>query len=239
MISERKFAEKLTSFWHEALPRSKKVMTTLNLQRIRFAPPLASEVHAKRRALVNEIGFHLFTRRIRDGRIADDAADPAVAADVGRQLEGELAAELPLPDAGQISGPSDAEIQEAVRIAARLSLFFREHVTDAPLVAAPEFAGCGIVETCRGDVLAGETLYEVKSGESNFGAHDLRQVLTYCALNHALPRYMIRAVGLVNPRLGLFFESDLESLVRGAAGLSADGLFFEMTRFLSSESASV
>ena len=238
MISERKFAEKFTSFWNDMLPRGQDVSRYVNLQRDRFAPPLLSDTPASRRALVNEIGFRLFTERVAEGRVTNRSPDPLHLVTVGREIAHALEGELPLPSEGESVEPRPAEINEAIVLADRLSIFFTEYTEERPIVAAPEFAGCGIIERCRGDVLAGRTLYEVKSGESSFRLADLRQVLTYCVLNHALPVYPLQAIGLLNPRTGVFFVADLETVIRGGAGIPADSWFFEMTHFLSSQSTS-
>jgi hypothetical protein len=86
------------------------------------------------------------------------------------------------------------------------------------LVVSPQFEGCGIVDTCVGDVLIGPVLYEVKAGDRPVRSIDIRQLLTYAALNFAKKHRPIDRIGLVNPRLGKFFEIDLDTLCEEVGG---------------------
>jgi len=238
MISERKFAERFTSFWHNALPRGAVVSRYINLQKTRFDYPLQSEIPADRRAVVNELGFRLFAEQIQEGRINVEVLHPDHLDRISRAVVETVRAELPLPARAEVGETNSREIEEANLLAQRLAEFFLEYVPGETLVPTPEFAGCGILESCQGDVLAGATLYELKSGEGNFRLTDLRQVLIYCALNHAFPRYSLRDIGLLNPRKGVFYTANVDDLVRWASGASADNLFFEMTHFLTSQGIS-
>jgi hypothetical protein len=239
MISERKFAEKFTSFWNSTLPQGAAVSRYINLQRSRFKAPLKGGVSPSRRALVNEIGFRLFTEQIRDSLILEEPPNAVRIQHIGLDVTNLLSEELRSAPGAQSIEPSSSEVEEALTLAGRLIQFFLLNAAGQALTPFPEFRGCGILDNCRGDVLAGTTLYEVKSGDVNFRLDDLRQVLIYCALNHASPRYPIRSAGLLNPRLGVFFVSDLDRLAWGAAGIPADSLFHEINYFLTSQGISV
>ena len=90
-------------------------------------------------------------------------------------------------------------------------------------------------QQCKADVLFGETLYDIKAGDRDFRLVDVRQLITYCALNHAVSNYTINKVGVVNPRLGVFFNVGVDELVEGMTGTSAVELFEEITTFLSTD----
>ena len=239
MISERKFAEKFTSFWNDTLPRGAAVSRHINLQVNRFAKPLQSEIPGSRRALVNELGFRLFVERIRDGQVMATAPELALAIEIGRTVAQFLSIEMTSPPSDDVWDPNTVEIEEAMILAHRLARFFLRYEAKASILPEPHFAGCGLLESCQGDILAGSTLYEVKSGEASFRLADLRQVLSYCALNHAGRFYSITSVGFINPRLGIYSIVDIDALARSAAGISADRLLFDITHFLVSQSASL
>lgn len=66
--------------------------------------------------------------------------------------------------------------------------------------------------------LIDKVLCEVKAGESRFQGRDFRQVLIYAALNFQSRRYDIDSVCLVNPRLGIYLQEDLNNLCLKLAG---------------------
>jgi hypothetical protein len=39
------------------------------------------------------------------------------------------------------------------------------------------------MESCQGDILNNETLIEIKAGERGILSSDIKQIITYCALN--------------------------------------------------------
>jgi hypothetical protein len=238
VISEKKFAEKFTSFWSDILPRGSAVSRYINLQVERFAKPVRSTIPGRRRALVNEIGFRLFVEGLKDGEVMAKRIDPDRIIEIGREVDQFLNKGLAPSGEDDVGIPSGEEIEEATILAHRISRYFLIYESKIKVIPEPYFAGCGILDSCRGDILAGSTLYEVKSAEGGFRLADLRQVLAYCALNHAQPLHAISSVGFINPRLGVFFTSDVEALVRSAAGMPADSFFFDTTHFLASQSAS-
>jgi hypothetical protein len=166
-----------------------------------------------------------------------DISSPTRVAEIGREVERFLKRELSWGVEGTWE-PSREEIEEATILAHRLARFFLTYENKELIVPWPYFAGCGILESCQGDILTGSTLYEVKSGEGGFRLTDLRQVLAYCALNHARPLHTISSVGFINPRVGIFYISNVDTLVRSAAGISADSFFFDTANFLATQGAS-
>src|SRR5438270_4775838 len=116
MISERKFAEKFTSFWNDALPRGATVSRYINLQQTRFSAPLQSETQPNRRALVNELGFWLFVDRIQGGKVIAALPDDIRTAEIGVTVAKALAAEPALRYVGEYISPSSAEVEEAITL---------------------------------------------------------------------------------------------------------------------------
>jgi hypothetical protein len=240
MISERTFAEGCTSFWHQCLPMGEEVIQAINnrLQQ-RFAEGRRWDPDREiREDLVSEIGLRWFSARVIRGRLSD--REPAqekldrLAAEANafvRRLRGSPVPELPPPSA--------TELSEAAALARGLAGFVGDHAEKKKIVPRPSFDGCGLLSACTGDLLIGHTLYEVKDVKRGFHQPDLRQLVTYCALNSASPRYDIRRVGLVNPKRGTYFHSDLEWLIRNLSGQGSADLFSEILDFVATERVSV
>lgn len=98
----------------------------------------------------------------------------------------------------------------------------------------PPFKGCGILDSCNGDLLVGEELIEIKAGDRSFRARDVRQLLTYCALNHSSHEYALTKVGCANPRRGTKFSIDIETLCIEVSSKPAPELLAEVVYFCSS-----
>src|SRR6266404_7727905 len=95
----------------------------------------------------------------------------------------------------------------------------REIVRRNPaMIVSPLFPGCGFVDESEGDLLVGNTLYEIKSADRNFRLVDFRQILVYLALNTSARTYDIHNVGLINPRTGVYFEIKVDEFARSLSG---------------------
>ncbi len=232
MISERRFAQTYTAFWAQALPMGDALVRRINLARDRCADPLESTVDSERRAIVNEAAFRLMKAAVRDGAMPWQVP---VDIEVRAVCEGARAFvdRLRRSSEGPLAHVTDTEIHEAQKISNRLTRFFVLHERDVSHCVSPHFHGCGVLQSCSGDILAGNTLYEIKAGERDFRLIDVRQLITYCVLNHQAGTYSIENVGLLNPRVGVYFKSDLGSFVHAAAGRSLVELAVDVIDFLS------
>lgn len=138
------------------------------------------------------------------------------------------------------SRPSDLsplhpdEMEDAREQLRRLRIFFENEAKGAALELSPPFAGCGIIDACEGDIYFDDTLFEIKAGDRNFRSIDLRQILTYAALNYSQSKRKIDSVGLFNPRLGISFCMGLEELCLEVSGHSASHTLSEIIRAISS-----
>jgi len=232
MISEHKLASTYSSFWRVALPFSDAFTRRMNLATQAFAQYYELDVASDRAALVSEMSFRLLGRIFRNAEASLDRA----AVDESAQEAWSYIARF--PDSGLLPAPTASEIAEAQVLSARLNTFFRDEGAGEPLIVNPSFDGCGLVDNCAGDILAGTTLYEIKNVDRNFRIVDVRQLIVYCALNAEKPKYPINSVGLVNGRSGRFYRIDLDLLALDLAGSSAADLFSEVVTFMSSELAS-
>lgn len=236
MISEVAFARQYTSFWQQALPMCTPLVRSLNRQPEVFDEGKVSAWRVRWDVLgdlcVRLLGHRVSKGRLRrkgpsDGEVADLAAQ--AVAFIHRQRRG--VSELP--------GPRPAEIETARKLSGRLARFLEEFEPRQKIVPHPRFDGCGVIDACRGDLLVGETLYEVKINDKGFRATDLRQLVIYSALNYARPHHPLKRIGVVNPRLGIFFRHDLRGLLELMAGTDAFDLLAEILDFVSTERVSV
>jgi hypothetical protein len=238
MISERTFAERYTSYWHQALPMGEEVVDVINGHLTRqFSAPRPPLVREARYDLISEISLRWLAARVVKGRLAKRRPGQselerlaAEACAFVERLRGSPAPELP--------PPSPTELSEAEHLSEVLIAFVHAQDDRGLIVPRPPFPGCGLLAACRGDLLIGRTLYEVKAVERGFRQPDVRQLITYCALNFAGPRYPIRYVGLVNPRHGTFFRSNMEWIAQNLSGQGSADLLYEILDFLSTERVS-
>ncbi|MFO0614784.1 MAG: hypothetical protein U0414_19510 [Polyangiaceae bacterium] len=230
MMTEKSFVLGYGAFWRSLLPMAEEYIRARNVSVDRYAFPLSSEA-ASNRGLINELGFLMFAH-VANGSSEeelwiDESTVERLCDQARRHVQGMRQYGRKAPEA--LGG---ADIEEAMRLARRLKKFFAE-ATDCVLNVSPAFSGCGWLDGCRGDVLSGGTLYEVKAGERGFRTADIRQLLVYCALNFESKSHDLRAVGLVNPRLGTFMREELETLCRNLAGRSSVEVLSDVVEYLS------
>jgi hypothetical protein len=177
---------------------------------------MVSTAPASTHGLVSELAFRMFVASSQAKRPVDDLSSDQIRACVEAATshirEMRQLSRTPVPD------PRPNEIAEATLLGKRHTLFFTRA---DELILMPTFPGCGWLMECSGDVISGSMLYEVKAGQRGFRSLDIRQTLIYCALNFAAKQHDIASVCLVNPRLGVFVQEDLEELCLNLAGAPA------------------
>ena len=230
MISEATFATTYTSFWRSVLPNSERLVRRLNMSPLSYAAPISSISSPERRAFVNEAAFRLFAAAQpslkRTGLLTRKAIFQNVRSYLLKfeALNDELLAD-----------PSREELDEIERLADSIhNLIGATADSTEAIVVSPKFRGCGFIDSCFGDLIIGNRLWEIKAGDRSFRATDIRQILTYCALNSVDQTYEIKEVGCVNPRLGIFFVLNIDTLSIEAASKSAAELLSEIVYFISS-----
>jgi hypothetical protein len=237
MISEKDFAEKYTSFWQVAVPTSERLIREANrLGYGRFAPPLKSTSRPEMHAVIAEIAFGILRASYSPLRIKPISPDQlANIVEAAYESVIRVAQASPL----QIPALTAKEITEAQSLAKRMETFFFEKELAIQLIFDPQFSGCGVIDDCYGDLIAGNTLYEVKTGDRPYRSVDLRQVLVYAALNYASGMYPISHIALLNPRLGTYLRFELDTLSDQLAGKASAELFGDIVHFVSSENISI
>lgn len=224
MISEVRFARDFGSFWRQATPTMDGFVRRLNSGLYeRDFEPLNSKTDVTRRAFVNQVAFEVFSELTsiqEDGRSARSSRDLIPAASIRVRESVDQGDQ----DADYSADMSDIEIQDVVEQVRRLSDRVGIRPRATAIICSPEFVGCGLVDKCKGDILADHVLFEVKAGDRAFRTIDLRQILAYLALNHAKPTHKIAKIGLINPRVGISFEMDVEEFCYEVSGQSPQQL---------------
>ncbi len=131
-----------------------------------------------------------------------------------------------------IPKPVRLELRDVVHALAPLLPPGRPDVTYNPV-----FGARGALTGSDGDLLCGDTLYELKVRVDACTAETLRQLLAYVCLEHLARRQMgeserIRGVGIINPRFAVRREYAVADLVAQAGGGTVALLADRMDAFL-------
>ncbi|MDO6437488.1 hypothetical protein Q4534_08730 [Cyclobacterium sp. 1_MG-2023] len=227
MISEKTFARGYTSFWTQNTPWLSDYVSFLNKGSIdRIFKPIDSLDEAKHRSINNTSAFINFKLK---------------------------------------NTSNDLEIMEVVQIAAEYLKYFPRNGLDTfeldqinskiineqtdrlvktyfgkTLVFDPKFRGCGIIANCQGDIYYENTLCEIKAGERNLQASDIKQLLVYCALNWLTEEKLaIDSIEIFNPRQGIFWNTKLIDLMDNISTLPMEDLFEELGHFVYTSSEEI
>ena len=233
VIDAKRFATVYNAFWHSAAPTCDLFVRRANLDGYdRVDAPLKGPPENARRPLSAEYAFSRFgiEHEIRNGVIGPLSEEEMHTHAWQKTIERLRPYALQGLD---IDSPfSDEEKTDSLTVAKRLMQFFSEqHPT---LIIRPRFVGCGYIDMSEGDVLVGSTLFEVKTVDRTIRSSDLRQLLTYAALNKSASTFVLDRVGLFNPRRGISAEFDLEDVCLGISGKTAEGLLSEIIGTVSS-----
>ncbi|WP_024896904.1 MULTISPECIES: hypothetical protein [Brucella] len=226
MIDASRFANLHNAFWAENTPTSEHFVRRLNLEHTdRWSPPIEKPKDTIRAAFVAEVAFAKFCIPV--GSIASADVEESALVEARRRL-------IPLTDSPKdLDTPlSLSEEGQVGRLEGSLRGFFKRSSTET--ILRPVFRGCGYVDASEGDIVSGSTLFEVKAVDRSFRSVDIRQLITYCALNHASQQFDLRDIGLFNPRRGVSFEMAIDDVCREISGRSKQDLLGEIVSCLSS-----
>lgn len=220
MISEVSFSRGYTSFWTEHAPWISDYVSSINkglVERLEYPIELGDDtVH---RSINNTIAFTLFkniiTEQNNDIEKAFLEAQKIVANYPRNNIETFVL--------------SDVYKKIIQRQSERLVKRYKDKTSEF----YPEFSGCGIMESCQGDLFYNNTLVEIKAGERGVLSSDIKQIITYCALNWLSnnPK-KIKYVEFYNPRQGIIWESELEELIMTVSNLPIEDLFDQIGKYL-------
>lgn len=199
------------------------VVRRINSTSDRFNDELSESSDPQIRGIVNEFGFDL-ARAAHQSKVQDT-----------RKLDGDVRAQAMQAAYKKIARYERKEIDafafltvKEVAEADSIGMSILELVDylppTGPTIFSPTFRGCGFVDSCQGDLLDGRYLCELKAGDRNFRITDLRQLLTYAALNHLAPVQPVTHLALVNPRKGVIYTDTFDAIAWAASGRSASDL---------------
>lgn len=232
VIDAATFATSYNAFWHANTPTCEHFVRRLNMDGLeRFEPPMAKS-STSNRAVIAEFSFSLFVERKRNDlaggeRRPDDAIEEAAWLMAKMRLAPYVNQGLTLDRKFD-----EDERREVVEILRSLVRFFTD--PNRRLVLRPTFSGCGFVDASEGDVIFGETIYEIKTVDRPFRGSDIRQTITYAALNFAAGQFDIGNIGLINPRRGQFCDIDLDYVCSEISGRPAQELLATIIQAISS-----
>ncbi|MCW3054362.1 MAG: hypothetical protein JWN14_3532 [Chthonomonadales bacterium] len=240
MISDKEFSNGFADFWTRSLPYlTLQLFAELNAKgnvrlkgRRNWIKPMDALNDSSTNDIVSEAAFELFSIALNQGFAVQDIAQDKNQFDniILRAIERTDNQRLKRGKASQ--KVEDVPASEAIQLAIRLDHYFSNHPSERPIAIQPLFKGCGILDTCFGDILTPGHLYELKMVDRNLRSTDIRQVLTYCTLNHFSGQYDISNAVILNPRRGSEYTFNIEELVSRTSGKTAPELFQEIMEFL-------
>jgi hypothetical protein len=236
MISEKELASGYSSVWRSLLPLGESFTRRINGHLQRFASPLVID-GGVRPALSSELGFRFFVAtKNKQLTVSGRTISPT---NVVEQIEHEVMEYVTrLPRDIGTEFPSNLERQDAIDLSNRIQLYLDSYEETSNVACSPVFQGCGMVDSCSGDMLVGDTLYEIKNVERAFRAVDIRQLLVYCMLERARGSLRFNNVGLLNARHGTFIKLSLDQLSFGVSGIGTIDLIDQLIQFVSIEQRS-
>lgn len=226
MISERTFARSFGAFWQELVPLLTPRFVALfseayrkDLYGIDDAPLRAIPIHAATRAdIVAEFAFWAARLMHRDGRALDDLPDcaPVIEEAFVRAIEvvGRYEGRAPLT----VAPLSSVEQQEGLTLVRQYSALYRAFAPVQFMEFGPRFQGCGFLNAAEGDLAIGSTLIEIKTTTRGVAGSDLKQLLTYLALDACSGRRQWREIAVFNPRRGTLHRADVDALILRMSG---------------------
>lgn len=216
MIGATRFASAYGSFWRNVTPTIDLFVRKINIELYeRVEAPCDYQVDPSRSALVAETAFALFDIY---SQLENDKSQfferflQKATAEARRRLA-RLNAENIDDDLNQ------NELNAANELFSRLRSYFVTHHGNK-LVVRPSFPGCGFVDRSEGDVIYDEALFEIKAVDRNFRSVDIKQLITYAALDYQSGSQPFQEIGIYNPRRGTEFEMGLDDVCLEVSGLS-------------------
>jgi hypothetical protein len=226
MISERAFAKSFASFWQELVPlltprfvglfneAYEKVLVDENgvaLTDVPIAPDTRPDIVAefafRGAQLLQDSGRDLQT-------LLDDPATVTEASrrafDVIQQYEGAK------PDVIRPLLPS--ELQEGLMLAKNYAALYRACQPTARIEFCPRFQGCGFLNVAEGDLSIDDMLIEVKTTTRKVAGKDLRQLITYLALDTGAGHQRWSHIAVFNPRRGTLHRAEVDALLLRLSG---------------------
>jgi len=222
VIDATRFAHSYNAFWNSYAPICEHYVRQLNLHELDRVEPPMIESEVENSSLIAELAFAMFERGITKSNETD------------QELFNKIQSKIRLLPGGN-SRPSAMlsvdEINEARELSRRMNSFF-SHRRKA-IIFRPRLNGCGIIDQSEADVISGTALFEIKSVRRNARGGDIRQLLTYAALNFASQQFDFQSLGIFNPRTGVKYERSVDEVCWEISGKYSSEFLEDLLRAIS------
>lgn len=234
VIFARTLATGYTSFWRDTVPFCDSFVHDLNLVHRRiYCSEIKSSLEKTRRGFINEFGFRLFREALKkNSALWEFARDKKQVNAIRKECEVYVNRFTGTDPSKQRLDKANLELLEAMELARNTQHFVSHYCANKELLFNPAFSGCGILSECEGDLIIGNTLFEVKAGDRLFRGIDIRQLLLYSALNWNAKQHEFDHIGLLNPRNGVYFTMKIDNLCIRTASMSKDEVFSRIVAYI-------
>lgn len=219
MISEINFSKSYSSFWNEYTPWLNTYVEEVNADKTLYIEdPLFVDDESIYRSINSIVSFTRYKELLK----GNDTQ-------IGDYLQLAMGTINLFPRTNiETYTLTDANIQAVIQISDRL---YKRYNKD--IIVDPQFCGCGIIDNCSGDILKNEILVEIKAGKRKISATDIKQMITYYALNNHAHAFNIQEFELYNPRMGFLWKSNIQLLISDISSISAYELCDEIGKYVS------
>lgn len=221
MIDASYFSSSYNAFWNEHVPACESFIRYVNVHGvIKYVNGIFSDEKLRRPQFIAEYAFSVFSQRVSAGLRKSSVGE----ADLAKKAYEETIKRISSygNKANLRRRLSKYEIYELFEIDQNLQAFF-DFKFDG-ILTRPLFKGCGYIDQSEGDLIHNKTLYEIKTVDRSFRGVDIKQLITYAALNFSSQQFDIDSIGIINPRRGVFCRYSIDSVCSELSGLPNRGL---------------
>ncbi|HIE4194478.1 MULTISPECIES: hypothetical protein [Burkholderia] len=152
------------------------------------------------------------------GRHADDLLDQAEIVQEASRMAFEVVQKYEGAKPDPIEPLTPPELSQGVALASNYASLYRACLPADDVEFSPRFEGCGFLNAAEGDLGINGTLVEIKTTTRNVSGKDLRQLITYLALDAGAGRQRWSHVAVFNPRRGTFHRAEIDALLLRLSG---------------------
>lgn len=225
MISEVTFSKHYTSFWNSVLINSRNYVRLINGSLVQNIHKPLSTSNSGYTAYINEIAFELFSISLNKGNLKFKHQDITNACS-----KAGIKIRLFATQYQNVNFPQYVDIETEVLFI--VQSLYNQYSGSNPQIKVT-FRGLGLLNSTEIDLSYNNILVEVKSGDRNFKITDIRQILIYLTQNHFSKDSLdIKYIELFNPRMGILFSTDVESMIYQLTASTPRELYEEIRCFL-------
>lgn len=225
MISEVTFSKSYSSFWNEVTPWIIPYTKTINEKYMAsLMNPIEEIEDPAYRSINSIIAFNIFRNKCQGEKITLGKSFEQTKEEIKKYPRNNLDK--------YILDKNNASIIK--QISERLFMIYSSN----DILIDPFFPGCGILANCNGDIMADNSLIEIKTVERALQASDIKQLLVYCGLNEiAGKKYKLEKIVYFNPRAGTSWNDNINILFKSISSITLVNFYQELENFLISGSA--